>query len=124
MSVGGSVFEREGIAGCTVQPIARLRNIAFDRFSYTHCHVNYLIAGSVIVDNIIMGTNSSQILPTAEEQVRPLAKLEPPQQQEVWLKAVEQAGGKVPTGKIIEDVVQSIMERTKVPNTYQLGEVC
>ncbi|WP_313954545.1 hypothetical protein [Aulosira sp. FACHB-615] len=61
-----------------------------DRFSYTYRHVNYLIAGSVIVDNIKMGTNSSQnekaeemgtissqILPTSEVQVRPLAKLEP-----------------------------------------------
>ena len=123
MSVGGSVFEREGIAGCTVQPIARLRNIAFDRFSYTHCHVNYLIAGSVIVDNIIMGTNSSQILPTSEVQVRPLAKLEPQQQQEVWQTAVEVAGG-MPTGRIVKDVVERIMERTKAPNPYCVGEVC
>ena len=50
-----------------------------DRFSYTHRHVNYLIAASLVVDNIIMGTNCSQneksgeaetnrsqILPTAE----------------------------------------------------------
>ncbi len=64
------------------------------------------------------------ILPTAEGQVRPMTKLEPQEQQEVWLKAVELAGGKVPTGKIVKDVVQRIMERTKVPNTYHLGEVC
>ena len=108
-----------------------------DRFSYTHRHVNYLIAGSLIVENIIMGTNSSQnesqdkmgtnssqILPTSEVQVRPLAKLEPQQQPEAWQQAVEQAGGKVPSGRIVKDVVQKIMERTKVPNTYQLGEVC
>ncbi|MEH2383391.1 MAG: hypothetical protein V7K27_31635 [Nostoc sp.] len=42
----------------------------------------------------------------------------------MWLRAVELAGGKVPTGRIVKDVVQRIMERTKVPNTYQLGEVC
>ncbi|MBD2492683.1 hypothetical protein [Aulosira sp. FACHB-615] len=108
-----------------------------DRFSYTYRHVNYLIAGSVIVDNIKMGTNSSQneqveemgtnssqILPTSEVQVRPLAKLEPQQQYEVWQMAVEEAKGKVPTGRIVKDVVQRIMERTKVPNTYQIGEVC
>ncbi|MHC5827565.1 MAG: hypothetical protein ACYT04_69720, partial [Nostoc sp.] len=41
-----------------------------------------------------------------------------------WLRAVELAGGKVPTGRIVKDVVQRIMERTKVPNTYQIGEVC
>jgi hypothetical protein len=95
-----------------------------NRFSYTHRHVNYLIAASLIVDNIIMGTISSQILPTSEVQVRPLAKLEPQQQQEVWQQAVEEAGGKVPSGRVVKDVVQRIMEKTKVPNTYQIGEVC
>ncbi|MEH1830482.1 MAG: hypothetical protein V7L22_34950, partial [Nostoc sp.] len=38
--------------------------------------------------------------------------------------AVEKAEGKVPSGRIVKDVVQQIMERTKVPNTYQIGEVC
>ncbi|MEH1823713.1 MAG: hypothetical protein V7L31_32365, partial [Nostoc sp.] len=65
-----------------------------------------------------------QILPTSEGQVRPMTKLEPQKQQEAWLKAVELAGGKVPTGRIVKDVVQRIMERTQVPNTYQLEEVC
>jgi hypothetical protein len=37
---------------------------------------------------------------------------------------VEQAGGKVPSGRIVKDVVQRIMERTQVPNTYEIGEVC
>ncbi|YAF99338.1 MAG: hypothetical protein AB3A66_28260 (plasmid) [Nodularia sp. CChRGM 3473] len=121
-----------------------------DRFGYTHRHVNYLIAGSLVVDNIIMGTNSSQnekanemgtnssqnekvdgtgtsrsqILPTAEGQVRPLTKLEPQQQQEVWQQAVEEAGGKVPSGRVVKDVVQRIMEKTKIPNSYQIGEIC
>ncbi len=63
-------------------------------------------------------------MPTAEGQVRPMTKLEPQEQQEVWLRAVELAGGKVPTGRIVKDVVQRIMERTQVPNTYQIGEVC
>ena len=71
-----------------------------------------------------MGTNSSQILPTSEVQVRPLAKLEPQQQPGAWQQAVEKAEGKVPSGRIVKDVVQQIIERTKVPNTYQIGEVC
>ncbi|MGF2039707.1 MAG: hypothetical protein RMZ43_031120 [Nostoc sp. CmiVER01] len=53
-----------------------------------------------------------------------MTKLEPEQQQEVWLKAVEQAQRKVPPARIVKNVVQQIMERTQVPNTYQLGEVC
>jgi hypothetical protein len=134
-----------------------------DRFGYTHRRVNYLIAGSVVFDNIVAGTNCSQnegvdetgtncsqneeldktgtncsqnreadetrpnlsrILPTNEGQVRPLAPLEPQQQVKVWQRAVHEAGGKVPSARIVTDVVQKIMERTKVPNTYQLGEVC
>ncbi|MBE9001531.1 hypothetical protein IQ274_25775 [Nostoc sp. LEGE 12447] len=147
-----------------------------DRFGYTHRRVNYLIAGSVVFDNIVTGTNCSQneevdetgtncsqngevdemgtncsqneevdemrtncsqneevdktrpnlsrILPTNEGQVRPLAKLEPQQQVKVWQRAVQEAGGKVPSARIVTDVVQKIMERTRIPNTYQLGEVC
>jgi hypothetical protein len=134
-----------------------------DRFGYTHRRVNYLIAGSVVFDNIATGTNCSQneevdgmgtncsqneevnktgtncsqneevdknqpnpsrILPTNEGQVRPLAKLEPQQQVKIWQRAVQEAGGKVPSARIVTDVVQKIMERTRIPNTYQIGEVC
>ncbi|MUG92833.1 hypothetical protein F7734_10385 [Scytonema sp. UIC 10036] len=107
------------------------------RFSFTHRNVNYLIAGSEVVDNLLAGTNGSQIqiqdgtgtngsqiLPTNERQVRPLTKLEPDQQREVWQQAVEKAGNKVPSGRIVKDVFQRIMERTKVPNPYRIGEVC
>jgi hypothetical protein len=76
------------------------------------------------VDNLQKYPQIVDILPTAEGQVRPMTKLEPQEQQEVWLRAVELAGGKVPTGRIVKDVVQRIMERTQVPNTYQIGEVC
>ncbi|MBN3907568.1 MAG: hypothetical protein HWQ35_13700 [Nostoc sp. NMS1] len=77
---------------------------------------------NVANENLI--TNGTQILPTSERQVRPMTKLEPQEQQEAWLRAVELAGGKVPTGRIVKDVVQHIMERIQVPNTYQIGEVC
>ncbi|UKP01122.1 hypothetical protein [Nostoc sp. UHCC 0870] len=50
--------------------------------------------------------------------------LEPEKQLEVWQQAVELAGGKVPTGRIVKDVVQRIIERTQIPNSYQIGEVC
>ncbi|MBW4458573.1 MAG: hypothetical protein KME55_41770 [Nostoc indistinguendum CM1-VF10] len=71
-----------------------------------------------------LSTIGLQILPTNERQVRPLVALEPEVQRTAWQQAVQVAGGKVPTGRIVKDVVQRIMERTKVPNTYQLGEVC
>ncbi|WP_306790446.1 hypothetical protein [Tolypothrix sp. FACHB-123] len=80
---------------------------------------------AVVFDNLVEKCDQfDHKLPTAEGQIRPLTKLEPQQQQEVWQQAVQKAGGKVPTGKIVKDIVQRIMERTQIPNTYQLGEVC
>ncbi|MBD2198358.1 hypothetical protein H6G08_19555 [Calothrix anomala FACHB-343] len=119
------------------------------RFGFTHRHVNYLIAGSFVVDNLMgtngsqiknsnemgtngsqignsdeTGTNGSQILPTSERQVRPLVPLKPEQQRQAWQQAVELAGGKIPSGRIVQDIVDKIRERTKLPNPYRLGEVC
>ncbi|MEH2078176.1 MAG: hypothetical protein V7K57_27905 [Nostoc sp.] len=112
-----------------------------DRFGFERRHPYRLIEAAGVVDNLIkmcpiwtqneieddpatVHSDQRQILPTSEGQVRPMTKLKPEEQQEVWQRAVEVAGGKVPTGRIVKDVVQQIMERTQVPNTYQLGEVC
>ncbi len=95
-----------------------------DRFGYNRSRSYQLVDAAVVVDNLQKCPQIVDILPTAEGQVRPMTKLEPQEQQEVWLRAVEVAGGKVPTGRIVKDVVQRIMERTQVPNTYQIGEVC
>ncbi|MBD2249164.1 hypothetical protein [Nostoc sp. FACHB-888] len=112
-----------------------------DRFGFERRHPYRLIEAAEVIDNlrkmcpnwtqnetesenVETRSQSLQILPTAEGQVRPLTKLEPQQQQEAWQTAVEEAGSKVPPARIVKDVVQRIMERTQVPNTYQLGEVC
>ena len=70
-----------------------------------------------------MCTNGAQILPTSERQVRPLTKLEPDQQREAWAKAVEQAGGKVPSGRIVKSIVDQIRQRNPVPNPWCVNEV-
>ncbi|MHC5863039.1 hypothetical protein, partial [Nostoc sp.] len=96
-----------------------------DRFGHSRRQSYLLMDAAVVFDNLIeICDQIDHKMPTAEGQVRPMTKLEPQEQQEVWLRAVELAGGKVPTGRIVKDVVQRIMERTKVPNTYQIGEVC
>jgi hypothetical protein len=51
-------------------------------------------------------TNGRQILPTNERQVRSLVQLEPEQQREAWQQAVEEAGGKVPSGRLVKDIVE------------------
>lgn len=108
-----------------------------ERFGFTHRHVNYLIAASHVVENlqmgtissqsgdIQMGTNSSQILPTSETQVRPLASFEPNRQRELWQQAVKDAGGKIPSARIVKGIVERLKERDTTPPTipYQVGDV-
>ncbi len=119
-----------------------------DRFDYTRRKMDYLIAAATVVDNLTMRTNCSQnsetemrtncsqnsetemrtncsqILPTSENQVRSLTQLDPEQQREVWQQAVRASEGKIPSGRIVKDIVQRIMEKTKVPNPFRVGEVC
>jgi hypothetical protein len=96
-----------------------------DRFGYSRRQPYLLIEAAVVVDNLSEKCDPlDHILPTNERQVRPLTKLEPKQQRDVWQEAVVEAGGKVPSGRIVKDIVQRIMEGTKVPNPYQEGEVC
>ncbi|MBD2491215.1 hypothetical protein [Aulosira sp. FACHB-615] len=111
-----------------------------DRFGFERRHPYRLIEAADVVDNLKMCPNWTQnnavfktvtvesvaipVLPTSEGQVRPLTTLEPQQQQKAWLKAVETVGGKVPSGRVVKDIVDKIRERTKVPNPYREGEIC
>ncbi|MEH2227209.1 hypothetical protein [Nostoc sp.] len=62
-----------------------------DRFTYNRSCSYQLVDAAVVVDNLQKCPQFVDILPTAEGQVRPMTKLEPQEQQEVWLKAVELA---------------------------------
>ena len=96
-----------------------------ERFGYSRRQPYLLMEAAVIFDNLLEKCDrSDHILPTNEWQIRPLSKLDPDIQPEAWEQAVESAKGKVPSHRIVKDVVQRIMERTKVANTYQIGEVC
>jgi hypothetical protein len=110
-----------------------------DRFGFERRHPYRLIDAAIVVDNLSQMcpiwtqnktasettcANISQILPTNECQVRPLTTLEPEQQREAWEMAVQAAGNKAPSGRIVKDVVGRIIERTKVLNPYRVGEVC
>ncbi|MBD2492445.1 hypothetical protein [Aulosira sp. FACHB-615] len=106
-----------------------------DRFGHSRQQSNYLIAAAGVYENLTtngcqnvtdenLTTIGCQILPTSERQVRPLVPLTVEEQLTCWQSAVKEAGGKVPTGRIVKDVVQRIIESTKIPNSYQIGEVC
>jgi len=99
-----------------------------DRFGYNRISAHYKITASEVFENLL--TKSEQILPTKETQVRPLAKLDPNEQRQIWKQAVKAAGGKVPTERIVKDAVlrhQGIVERIKQKNPsppeFALGDV-
>ena len=81
-----------------------------DRFDYTRAAAYYLIKSSIVYENLqcqqFVDTNkSTNILPTKESQCRPLAKLSPERQIEVWQTAVDKAEGKVPSARIVKGII-------------------
>ena len=103
-----------------------------DRFGFERRHSYRLIEAAVVVDNLIkMCPNGAQneleeafVFPTSERQVRSLVPLTASEQLSCWQEAVDVAGGRVPSGRIVKDVVERIRERTLIPITYNVGEVC
>ena len=81
-----------------------------DRFDYTRAAAYYLIKSSTVYENLkcqqFVDTNKgTSILPTKESQCRPLAKLSPERQREVWQTAVVKAEGKVPSARIVKAII-------------------
>lgn len=88
-----------------------------DRFGFTRRRSDYLIGAAEVVDNLSGETESKReplvlILPTSERQCRPLRGLEPEQQREIWHKAVEKSNGKVPSGKVVSDLVAKVQGKS------------
>ncbi|MBW4566046.1 MAG: hypothetical protein KME32_34210 [Mojavia pulchra JT2-VF2] len=96
-----------------------------DRFGYSRRQPYLLMDAAVVFENLKEKCDPlDHILPTSERQVRPMIQLEPQEQQEVWQQAVEVAGNKIPSGRIVQDIVDRIRERTPIPNPYRVGEIC
>ena len=96
-----------------------------DRFGYTRRRPYQMIEAALIYDNLIdKCVKFLHILPTKEGQIQPLSQLEPLEQPEAWITAVEEAGGKVPPGRIVKEVVQRIKDKERLPITLRVGEVC
>jgi hypothetical protein len=73
------------------------------KWDFSRRNAYYLIDAAIVVDNV---NNCSQ-KPTTESQARPLARLEPEQQRNVWEKVVETA----PEGKITASFISKITKR-------------
>ena len=96
-----------------------------DRFDYTRRRPYQMIEAALIYDNLIEKcAKILHILPTKEGQIQPLSQLDPQEQPLAWETAVEEAGGKVPSGRIVKEVVQRIKDKERPPITLRVGEVC
>lgn len=95
-----------------------------DRFGKTKQAVNYLIAASEVYENLTT-TNCCRVLPTSEGQVRSLSGLLKELQVEVWQQAVDEADGKVLTGRIVKGIVEQLKEKPLVhaKDYCQVGDV-
>ena len=95
-----------------------------DRFDFTRRAADYLISAADIVENL-KAVNSlsddsesflkreqfvlkTDVLPTKESQCRFLAKLSPEEQRHAWYRAVELAGNKVPSSRLVKEAVREI----------------
>ncbi len=90
-----------------------------ERFGFNRTSAQHKIRAAEVFENLFtfskqigtdendenVFTKSKQVLPTKETQVRPLAKLNPEEQCLIWQQAVETAGGKVPSERIVKDAV-------------------
>ncbi len=96
-----------------------------ERFDYVRRRSYQLIDAAKIYNNLSEKcVQFVHILPTREGQVRPMSQLNAEQQVLAWETAVEEAGGKVPPGRIVKEVVQRIKDKERSPITLRVGEVC
>ena len=102
-----------------------------DRFGFQRRHCYQLIEAAGVMENLCansaqkdLGINSTKILPTTEYQIRPLTQLEADQQVIIWQQAVDEAGGKVPSGRIVKGIVERLKEKPLVKASHfcQIGD--
>jgi len=93
-----------------------------ERFGMQRAYPYRLIDAAAVVDNL---SPIGDKLPTTESQCRPLARLDVDEQCEVWQQAVCEAGGKIPTGRVVKDIVQRLKEKplTLARDFCSIGDV-
>ncbi|MBV8887483.1 MAG: hypothetical protein JO235_26275 [Chroococcidiopsidaceae cyanobacterium CP_BM_RX_35] len=102
-----------------------------ERFKFTRRRPYQLIDAADVIENLFLTddvedlcTIGTQTWPTNERQVRDLVDLAPEEQRQVWQKAVEAAGGKVPSGRIVKTIVERLKEKPlpQTPLSYMRGD--
>ncbi|OWY65658.1 hypothetical protein B7486_40730 [cyanobacterium TDX16] len=101
-----------------------------DRFNYSRDAAYLKISAAEVYDNIrkFLPTIGRQIpMPTTERQLRDIAKagIEPEVQVSAWVQSVDEAGGKVPSGRIVKGIVEQLKEKPLVSakDYCQVGDI-
>ncbi|WP_233222828.1 hypothetical protein [Chroococcidiopsis sp. CCALA 051] len=101
-----------------------------DRFNYSRDAAYLKISAAEVYDNIrkFLPTNGRQIpMPTTERQLRDIAKagMEPEVQVDAWIQSVDEAGGKVPSGRIVKGIVEQLKEKPlgNAKDYCQVGDI-
>lgn len=97
-----------------LQGFVTFEDYCVQRWDMHRAHAYRLIDSSVVMINL--SPIGDKVLPTNESQVRPLTKLPPEQQQQVWEKVVESAPvvedkPKI-TAKLVEEIVSEVTGET------------
>lgn len=95
------------------------------RFGFHRAHSYRLIDAVQVFENLSLKClQFGDILPTKESQCRPLIPLELEEQPQVWQRAVEAAGGKVPSARIVKTIVDRLKEKPlpQISHSYMRGD--
>jgi hypothetical protein len=75
-----------------LQGYKQFENYCSDRWGFQRAHAYRLIDSSRVMENLSIDREAGpSVTPSNESQVRPLAKLEPEEQRQVWERAIEEA---------------------------------
>lgn len=103
---------------------SRFDHYCRDRFGFSQQNADLLIRAAGVIDNLKVTTIGCKFLPTNERQVRPLTKLEANEQRQVWQRAVEFAGNRIPSGRVVRDIIVQLKQKELFPITdfCQVGD--
>ena len=85
------------------------------RWGWQRAHAYRLIQAAQIVGGL-SPIGDTLPMPTSESQLRPLSRLDGEMQRLVWLKAVDNAGGRTPTADIVKAAVTVVVGPRKKPS--------
>lgn len=86
-----------------------------ERWGMSRIHAHRLIEAAEVSENLLPMGN----MPTNERQIRPLAKLEPEQQREVWQRVIETA----PSGRVTAAHVQAVVDELTADEEIEVPTV-